>query len=232
MKSKLSLVLLSIGMMSILSVACLSSSLTAGSSSGSDETTVEQSAPVEKPTNTDLLSEDFSNSNSGWDIYSEDLLSAAYENNMYVITNDDPNSYAWGIANKFFTDTSITVDTQLLSGPMDVESGIICRMNGDNFYYGLISIDGYYGIFKSTEKEFAMVQMENMPFNNAIKLGNELNKIRFDCIGSTLSLYVNDILLAEVTDADYTSGDIGLIVGTYEEAGAKFGFDNVVVSKP
>jgi hypothetical protein len=74
--------------------------------------------------------------------------------------------------------------------------------------------------------------MENMPTNSAIKLGNETNKVRFDCVGSTLSLYVNDILLAEVTDSDYASGDIGLIVGTYDTAGAKFSFDNLVVSKP
>lgn len=232
MKSKLMLVLLSVVLMSFLSMACLSSSLLPGSDGGTDETTDAQPAQVEEASSNVLLSEDFSNNSSGWDVYSEDLLSANYENDMYVITNDDPQSYAWGIANKFFTDTSITVDSQLLSGPMDVESGIICRMNGDNFYYALISIDGYYGIFKSTAEDFTMIQMENMPFNNAIKLGNETNKIRFDCIGSTLSLYINDILLAEVTDADYASGDIGLIVGTYEEAGAKFGFDNVVVSKP
>jgi hypothetical protein len=207
------------------SIACSTSSLLSGSTNEGTASTSEETKNI-------LLSEDYSNSKSGWDIYAEDLLSADYENGMYVITNDDPQSYAWGIANKYFTDTSIEMDTQLLSGPMDVESGIICRKNGNNFYYGLISIDGYYGIFKSTEEDFLMVQMENMPFNNAIKLGNEVNRVRFDCIGSTLSLFANDILLAEVTDPDYTSGDIGLIVGTYDDPGAKFGFDNLVVLKP
>jgi hypothetical protein len=221
MKSKLMLVLLSVVILSFFSLACLSSSLVPGSSSATEE------APSKV-----LLSEDFSSDTSGWDVYKEDKLSASYDNGTYVITNDDTQAYAWGIANKVFTDTSITVDSQLVSGPMDVESGIICRMNGDNFYYGLVSIDGYYGIFKSTAEDFTLIQMENMPTNSAIKLGNESNKIRFDCVGSTLSLYVNDILLANVTDSDYTSGDIGLIVGTYDTAGAKFSFDNVVVSKP
>lgn len=218
----------------ILSVACASSSLLSqiNGSNDSGNTTTSNNDSGNATTSNVLLQEDFSNNNSGWDVYDEGNYLANYEDGKYVVTNNDTQAYAWGFANKFFSDTSITVDTQLVSGPQDAESGIICRQDGDNFYYGLVSVDGYYGIFKSTADDFALIQMENMPYNDAIKQKNETNSIRFDCIGSTLSLYANGILLAQVSDSDYSGGDIGFIVGTYDEGGAKFSFDNLVVTNP
>jgi hypothetical protein len=35
-----------------------------------------------------------------------------------------------------------------------------------------------------------------------------------------------------VPDTSFTSGDVGLIAGTYEEAGTDVLFDNFVVTKP
>jgi hypothetical protein len=179
-----------------------------------------------------LFTDDFSNAKSGWDIYEDSDMMTGYENDMFVVFNNVPQYYSYAYANKNLTDTSIEVDSTLLSGPMDVESGIICRSNYDNFYYAIVSIDGYYGIAKAIGEDFSYIQMDSMLYNSSINLGNETNKIRFDCIGNTLSLYVNGQLLTSVTDDELTSGDIGFIVGTYDEAGAKFGFDNLVVSKP
>jgi hypothetical protein len=225
MKRKSLFILLSVLILG-LTVACMSNSILSNLGSDSTNTSDSQNA------SNILLQEDFSNSNSGWDVFDKDSYAGNYEDGIYTIINNDTQSYAWGFAHKYFTDTSIEVETHLISGPTDSESGIICREDGDNFYYGLVSVDGYYGIFKSTADDFALVQMENMPYNESINKENAVNKIRFDCIGSSLSLYVNDILLAQVTDSDFTSGDIGLLVGTYDEGAAKFGFDNLVVSNP
>ena len=225
MKRKTDIFFLSILILG-LSVACASSSLLSNdkNNNNTDITSSNNTA-----TNT-LLEEDFSNSNSGWDHYTDGDYQAYYEDGKYFILNKDVQAYAWGLANKFFSDTSISVDTQLVSGPQDVESGIICRQNGNDFYYGIVSVDGYYGIFKSNDDEYTMIQMESMLYNESINKANGVNKIRFDCIGSTLSLYANDILLAQVSDSDYTNGDIGFIVGTYDEGDAKFSFDNLVVT--
>ena len=179
-----------------------------------------------------LFSDDFSNSKTGWDEYQDSEMMTGYDNGMYVVLNDVPQYYTYAYANKNLTDTSVEVESTLISGPMDVESGIICRSNGDNFYYGIVSIDGYYGIAKAIGDDFSYIQADSMYSNSAINLGNETNKIRFDCVGNTLTLYVNGELLTSVTDNDLSSGDIGFIVGTYDEGGAKFGFDNLVVTKP
>jgi hypothetical protein len=47
-----------------------------------------------------------------------------------------------------------------------------------------------------------------------------------------LQLIVNGELVAEAEDIDYTSGDIGFIVESLDEAPNEIHFDNVVVTKP
>jgi hypothetical protein len=179
-----------------------------------------------------LFKDDFSNDKTGWDIYEGEDMTTGYENDMFVILNNAPQYYTYAYANKNLSDTSIVVESTLLSGPMDVESGIICRSNYENFYYAVVSIDGFYGIAKSIGDDYEYIQSDGMYENAAINLGNEMNTIRFDCIGNELTLYVNGQLLSSVTDDQLTNGDIGLLVGTYDEGDAKFGFDNLVVTKP
>jgi hypothetical protein len=53
-----------------------------------------------------------------------------------------------------------------------------------------------------------------------------------DCIGDTLTLFVNDQQLAQVRDNEFPSGDVGLIAGTYDTPGTDIRFDNFVVYKP
>ena len=200
-------------------LACSTSDLSSGGSDG-------------ESSSKELFDDDFSSSKSGWDIYEDEDMITGYENDMYVVQNNVPQYYTYAYANKNLTNTSIVVESTLLSGPMDVESGLICRSDYESFYYAVVSIDGYYGIAKAIGEDFDYIQMDAMYQNAAINLGNETNTIRFDCIGNELTLYVNGELLTSVTDDTLTSGDIGFIVGTYDEGGAKFGFDNLVVSKP
>ena len=220
MKNKWILITLTM-MIGITMLACSASDLMSDSNNGSESSNSKV-----------LFDDDFSNSNTGWDIYEDADMMTGYENDMFVVLNNVPQYYTYAYANKNLTDTSIVVESTLLSGPMDVESGLICRSNYENFYYAIVSIDGYYGIAKAAGEDFDYIQMDAMYQNSSINLGNETNTIRFDCIGNELTLYVNGELLTSVTDDTLTSGDIGFVVGTYDEGGAKFGFDNLVVSKP
>jgi hypothetical protein len=42
-------------------------------------------------------------------------------------------------------------------------------------------------------------------------------------------MFVNDQLLAEVSDDTFAKGEIALAVSTFEEGGATFKFDNLLV---
>jgi hypothetical protein len=66
----------------------------------------------------------------------------------------------------------------------------------------------------------------------AVNAGSTPNKLRADCVGSTLTLYANGQMLATVTDTSFTTGDVGLLVGTFDEPNVSVQFDNFVVTKP
>jgi hypothetical protein len=73
---------------------------------------------------------------------------------------------------------------------------------------------------------------DNMLESSEILQGLATNHIRFDCVGSTLTLYVNGYQLDQQTDAEYTTGNVGLIAGTFSTVGADILFDNFSVFKP
>jgi hypothetical protein len=74
--------------------------------------------------------------------------------------------------------------------------------------------------------------MQAMLPSEDIAQGKAINHLRADCIGETLSLYVNGVLLKSVRDPDYTTGDVGLLAGTFEEPGTEVYFDSFTVLKP
>ncbi|MEN6483176.1 MAG: hypothetical protein ABFD29_13525 [Anaerolineaceae bacterium] len=59
-----------------------------------------------------------------------------------------------------------------------------------------------------------------------------MNYLRADCNQSDLTFYINGTKVLEGHDSSFTSGDVGLIAGTYEETGVDIFFDNFIVYKP
>jgi hypothetical protein len=67
---------------------------------------------------------------------------------------------------------------------------------------------------------------------DGIQPGSAPNHIKFVCDNGTLSLFANGNPVATTTDTTFTSGDVGLRIGTYAEAGLEIVFDNFVVLRP
>ena len=143
-------------------------------------------------------------------------------------------SYVWANpANENFVDSRIEVDTIKNAGPDDNDFGIICRYEDESqFYFAVISSDGYYGILKMTTAGAKIIGKDNLLENSAINRGPAANHLRFDCIGSTLTLYVNDSLVDQQIDTDYTTGNVGLLAGSFDTAGTDILFDNFAVYRP
>jgi hypothetical protein len=70
-----------------------------------------------------------------------------------------------------------------------------------------------------------------MAFSPVILQGDP-NHIRFDCIGESLKGYVNGQVMSNAEDADFSSGEIGLVAGALDTPGVDVAFDNFVVYKP
>jgi hypothetical protein len=185
------------------------------------------------PTNL-LFSDDFSTTNNQWDQVEDTTHTTSYYNNAYRIVVNDTNTDVWANPkDKNFTDVQIEVDATKNGGPDDNDFGIVCRyIDKDQFYYGIVSSDGYYGIMKMTSSGGTLIGNSSMLESAEINQGALLNHIRFDCTGSTLTLYVNGTQIDQQTDTEYTSGNVGLIAGTFDTAGTDVLFDNYAVYKP
>jgi hypothetical protein len=181
-----------------------------------------------------LFSDDFSNTDKKWDQADTTSASTDYYNDAYRITVKETNSDAWSNPGKeSFTDVEIEVDATKNAGPDDNDFGIICRYTDvSKFYYAVISSDGYYGIMKMTGSGGTPIGDASLLESDKIIQGSSKNHIRFDCVGSTLTLYVNGTQLDQQTDPDYTTGNVGLLAGTFDIAGTDILFDNFVIFKP
>ncbi len=194
------------------------------------------SAPAQSATV--LFQDDFSNTSSGWDQASGDNGSTDYANGAYRIYVTTSQYDAWANPGKSFdADTSVEVDVTKSAGPDANDMGVICRyntVNGNfNFYYFIISSDGFAMIAKMVDGQSTFLAEKATDPNPAIKMGNATNHLRADCVGSQLTFYVNGTQVMSVTDSDLTGGgDVGLIAGTFADAGTDALFDNFVVTKP
>ena len=102
------------------------------------------------------------------------------------------------------------------------------------FYYFYISSDGYGGIGKKVNGEYKIISSAGgklLPIEG-INLGGAANRLRVDCIGSTLTLSVNGIQVATATDSAIPGGNVGLIVRNYDTGGTDIIFNNFRVTKP
>ncbi len=184
-----------------------------------------------------LFQDDFSSTASGWsDTYRDAEGMTDYDQGGFRIQVLQTQFDYWANPNLSFTDVRVEVDATKIGGPDDNDFGVICRYtDNSNFYFLLGTSDGFYAIGKySGGNVDYLTGTSDAAFleTNTTKGGNATNKIRGDCVGNTLTLYINDSQVAQVTDSDHTSGDVGLIAGTFDESGTDILFDNFVVRKP
>lgn len=189
---------------------------------------------IEQPAAREILYEDdFADIESGWNRVAAPNGESDYADGMYRILVNEPNLDIWARPGMTVTDAVIEVDTIKVGGERNNHFGIVCRVVGpENFYTFMISSDGFYGIGKVKGQEYSLIGMNAMQASQVVRPGSAFNHLRADCIGDTLTLYVNNQKLAEARDAEYTFGDVGLIAGSFESAGVDIRFDNFFVYKP
>jgi hypothetical protein len=188
---------------------------------------------TEAVTNDVLFQDDFSDSSSGWDRVNLPEGITDYTDGVYRIFVNTDNADYWANPGLSFEDTVIEVEATKVGGPDDNDFGLICRhQNTENFYIFLISSDGFFGILRVIDGEQELLGVDEMAFSESINTGNAMNVIRADCIGSSLTLYVNSTKLISVEDSSLGVGDVGLLAGTFDILGTDIHFDNFVVRNP
>lgn len=190
-----------------------------------------------------LFQDDFSGGGGGWDSFSDSDGVTDYADGEYQISVNVDNTDFWGNpTTDDFTDVVIQVDARRVGGPEVNDFGVQCRYTETGsesnptykFYFFVVGSDGYATIGKvdtSLGEDNAYNYLDYRENVAEIK-PSEVNRIEAHCVGSTLTLIVNDVELLSVQDSTYTSGGVGLIAGTFDEVGTDVRFDNFVVRKP
>ncbi len=177
--------------------------------------------------------DDFSDPSDGWLAESDSSAEVKYHEGAISLLIKMPNSLAWASAQREFSDFSLVVEATQVAGPDDNEYGVLVRMQDtDHFYRFSVSGDGYYMVSKYDGEEWAVLSGDDWLPSDAIHLGAATNLLRVVCQGATMTFFVNDIQLAEVTDGDYSRGDIGLYAGSFFEPDVEIHFDNLSVTEP
>lgn len=183
-----------------------------------------------------LFQDDFSNKSGDWDtVRREGEGITDYEGEAYQIRVDTVNTDVWANpGDQSFGDVRVEVKaTKQAGGTDNNDFGVICRYKDEsNFYFFIISSDGFYGIGKVKDGAQELIGMDNMMPSDAINIGDQSNQLRADCKGTTLTLNVNGQEVDSQTDADFTEGNVGLLAGTFEEIYTDILFDDFKVTKP
>ncbi|HEY5270994.1 MAG TPA: hypothetical protein VII97_11695 [Anaerolineales bacterium] len=183
-----------------------------------------------------LFQDDFTNVNSGWDHSATQNGTADYANGGYEIHITATSLSMWANSSKEFqNDVRIEVDATKTGGPDDNAFGMQCRYQDvDNYYYFYISSDGYVGIGVNNAGTKTIISSSdgNLTSDSSINQGAATNHLRVDCIGNTLTLFVNGTQVATATDSTFTGGDVGLMARTYSVGGTDIMFHNFFVYKP
>jgi len=179
--------------------------------------------------------DDFSNPNSGWSTSQEAGTMVSYENGGFRIFVDRPNWWLTVTPDVMFnSDVTIEVDATKVGGPDENYFGIICRYQDDNNFYMMAIVSlGYYGFVKYKNGEASFMGKDStLYYSNTIHQGKTSNHLRADCIGDTLTMYANGIILGAVQDSDFTYGDVGLTAIALKLAGTNIIFDNFTAKQP
>jgi len=232
--------LLMIGVLLLASLSCSYISQLVGGDTAPEQPANEPASEAPQLPSNVLFQDDFSDPSSGWDQFSDADGLTNYENSAYRIFIDKPDFTFWanpGLEGTLPSDVRIEVDATKVGGPDFNDFGLICRYSGEgsqaNFYEFIISSDGFAGIVLVTESSQDVISGDGQlqPFD-AIRQGNISNHIQAECFGSLLTLYANGTVLTSVADSTLSSGDVGLLASTYDEAGVDILFDNFTVTTP
>ena len=198
--------------------------------------------PVAPPSSTGnvLFQDNFSSSNSGWEVGDYASGSVGYGNGYYFVKTTKKGVNMYGAAFQTMTDAVIEVDATEVNGPSNNNTGygVVCRLqsgtDADMGYYFRISGDGYYSADVASGGNFTtLLTGDDWQTSSAINQGSATNHILVSCNGNHFIFEVNGVTLFEGDDSTFVSGDVALMGTTYEDStSAEFHFNNFVASQP
>ncbi len=184
-----------------------------------------------------LLKDDFSNPSSGWDRKNSSDYILDYVKGGYRIFIGKNNGGELVWIKDGYTNVSVEADAKKIGGPDAAWFGVLCRVkDGAGGYAFEVSLDGSYEIDKYTftpsgDQTATLTSGSLNP--NALKAG-EATHLRAVCDHTTLALFVNEQFVSQTSDADFSTGGVGILslTGGSGASGVDHLFSNFVVKGP
>lgn len=186
--------------------------------------------PAANPGDT-LYQEEFENNKTGWDRVSNNNGIMDYDSGGYRMFVQSPGYNLWSTPEKNYGDVRVEVDVFRLNGPSENRMGLMCRYQNGDYYFFIISNDGFYAIGKFIGAQTVLLGQTEMKATEFIQK-DAVNHLRADCIGNKLTFYINYNEAASVEDSDFPNGDVGLVTGAFTEAGVDVLYDHFMVIQP
>ena len=179
-----------------------------------------------------LFQDDFAQPTTGWDRFATAEGTMDYDAGGYRLLVNAPNTNFWATPRRNFADVRMEVDSGKLGGPDENRIGLICRYTGSDYYFFMLTSDGFYGLGIYSGGKAQLLGQDEMQPNANIKTGMAVNHLRADCVGDILTFYINGFPAATAKDSTLKAGDVGLLAGTFTQPGVDVVFDNFTVLKP
>ncbi len=179
-----------------------------------------------------IFKDDFSDVSTGWDRQAAPQGIMDYSSGAYRMLVSAAQTNVWSTAKKDLSDVRLEVDEGKLGGPDENRVGLICRYSGGDYYFFIVTHDGFYGIGMFKSGKTSLLGQSEMQTNAIINRGTNINHLRADCVGDALTFYVNGKQVAAVKDSTLTHGDVGLLSGAFSQPGVDVIFDNFAAVQP
>jgi hypothetical protein len=128
-----------------------------------------------------LYQEEFEDNTTGWARIANDNGIMDYDGGGYRILIQQPGFNLWSTSEKNFGDVRVEADVIKLSGPDENRMGLICRYQGGDYYFFIVSSDGFYAIGKFMGGLILLLLKIDMISSESIQ-SVSMYHLRADCI--------------------------------------------------
>ena len=167
-----------------------------------------------------------------WHLEQDEVSSVEIANEQLLVNINQSDTVQFAtLLDPEFSDFVVEVDGRQRAGAPDSSYGILFRVqDSERFYRFSITANGLYVIERhDADGTWTRLIPEWLP-SDAINQGlNVANRLKVIANGPEITVYVNDILLQQVSDSTYPTGNIALSAGTFGNGSLQVSFDDLVV---
>jgi len=183
-----------------------------------------------------VLEDDFSGNDLGWSVFDQEAdlanLSVEILNGKYRWTAKANQGFVWWSYPDFdpFTDFFAELDVAQTQGSLNGEIGLVFRLTDDQYYLFEISGGEYFSLWRSDPDGWS--GLFDWTASSTIRPTGS-NRLGILALEDHFYMFINDVLVGEISDGQLASGLIGVAIGL-DEAGkeGQFEFDNLSIRIP